>query len=86
MTICWGAEPALRVPTGLVVTMPIERRKLLEASLSAGDFVVFWYLFMKYHRVNGSLPSGGYPWQGHDVIRRAPQVMQHQAVMGYILT
>jgi hypothetical protein len=22
------------------------------------------------------------PWHGHDVIRRAPQVMRHQAAMG----
>jgi hypothetical protein len=22
------------------------------------------------------------PWQGHDVIRRAPQVMWHQVAMG----
>jgi hypothetical protein len=49
------------VPPSLVVTMPVGRRKLPGATLSAGGFVLFWYLFMKYHRVNGSLPGGAYP-------------------------
>jgi hypothetical protein len=49
------------VPPSLVVMVPIGRRKLPGATLSVGGFVLFWYLFMKYHRVNGSLPGGAYP-------------------------
>jgi hypothetical protein len=46
---------------GHVVMVPVGRRKLPRVSLSAGGFVFFWYLFMKYHRVNGSLLGGAYP-------------------------
>jgi hypothetical protein len=41
--------------------MLVGRRKLLEASLSAGAFVLFWYPFKKYHRVNGFFPGDDYP-------------------------
>jgi hypothetical protein len=46
---------------GLVATVPVGRRKLLEASLSAGGFALFWYLFIKYRTVNGFLPGSAYP-------------------------
>jgi hypothetical protein len=52
---------AHRVLHGLVATVPVGWRKLPVASLSAGGFVLFWYLFIKYHRVNGFLPDGAYP-------------------------
>jgi hypothetical protein len=61
ISICWGTEPAHGVSPGLVATVPIGRRKLPRASLSAGGLVLFWYMFMKYHRVNGLLPGGSYP-------------------------
>jgi hypothetical protein len=62
IAIGWGGGgPAWGVSPGLVVTMPVGRRKLPRASLSAGGFVLFWYLFMKYRRVNRSLPRGAYP-------------------------
>jgi hypothetical protein len=60
IAVCWGTKPPHGVPPGLVATVPLRRRKLPRASLSAGGFVLFWYLFMKYHRVNGSLPVGAY--------------------------
>jgi hypothetical protein len=38
------------------------RLVLLRQCLSGGgSFVLLWYLFMKHHRVNGSLPGGAYP-------------------------
>jgi hypothetical protein len=57
---CWGGgtRPTHGVPPGLVATVPNRRRKLPGASLSAGGFVRFWYLFMKYHRINGFIPGG----------------------------
>jgi hypothetical protein len=56
-----GVGLARGVPPGLVATVPIGRRKLFGASLSAGGFVLFWYLFMKYRRVNRFLLGGAYP-------------------------
>jgi hypothetical protein len=62
IAVCWGGGtgPAHGVPPGLVAVVPIGRRKLPGASLSVGGFVLFWYLFLKYHRINGSLPGGTY--------------------------
>jgi hypothetical protein len=65
IAICWGGGgrtgPARGVPPGLVAMVPVGRWKLPRTSLSADGFVIFWYLFMKYHRANGSLPGGAYP-------------------------
>jgi hypothetical protein len=61
IAVCWGTGPAHGVLPGLVASVPIGRRKLPGASLSAGGLVLFWYLFMKYRRVNGVLPGGNYP-------------------------
>jgi hypothetical protein len=61
IAICWGTRLAHGVPPGLVASMPIRRRKLPGKSLSAGGLVLFWYLFMKYCSVNGTLPGGAYP-------------------------
>jgi hypothetical protein len=38
----------------------VGRRKLPRALLSPDGFVLFWYLFMKYRRVNGFLSGGAY--------------------------
>jgi hypothetical protein len=61
ISVYWGTELARGVSPGLVATVPIGRRKLPGASLSVGGLVLFWYLFMKYHGVNGLLPGGAYP-------------------------
>jgi hypothetical protein len=60
IAVYWGIGPDHEVPPSLVATVPVERRKLPGESLSAGGFVHFWYLFMKYRGVNGSLPHGAY--------------------------
>jgi hypothetical protein len=72
IAICWGDQTSLWGAADLVAMVPIRRRKLPGASLSAGGLVLFRYLFMKYRRLNGSLSGSAYPWQGHDVIGRAP--------------
>jgi hypothetical protein len=61
IVVCWGVGPARGAPPGLAALVPIRRRKLPGASLSAGGIVLFWYLFMKYHSVYGYLPGGAYP-------------------------
>jgi hypothetical protein len=60
IAICWVGQTSHGVPPCLTVIVPIGRRKLPGASLLAGAFVLFWYLFMKYHGVNGSLPGDAY--------------------------
>jgi hypothetical protein len=61
IVVCWGTGPAHGVPPGLVAMVPVGRWKLPRASLSVGAFVLFWYMCMKYCRVNGTLPGGAYP-------------------------
>jgi hypothetical protein len=62
IAVYWGggAGPAHGVLPGLVAIVHVGSRKLPGVSLSANGFVLFWYLFMKYCRVNGSLPGGAY--------------------------
>jgi hypothetical protein len=41
IAVCWGTGPAHGVLPGLVASVPIGRRKLPGASLSAGGLVLF---------------------------------------------
>jgi hypothetical protein len=61
IAICWGDQTSLWGAADLVAMVPIRRRKLPGASLSAGGLVLFRYLFMKYRRLNGSLSGSAYP-------------------------
>jgi hypothetical protein len=81
ITVCWGDWTSPQGATWSCFDGTCREEDASQASLLAGGFVPFLYVFMKYHRVNGSLPGGAYPWLGHDVIRRAPQEMWHQAAL-----
>jgi hypothetical protein len=61
IVVCWGDQTSPRGATWSCCNGACPEEEAPWASLSAGGFVLFWYLFMKYHRVNGFLPCGAYP-------------------------